>query len=130
MPWWAVAYVIVYAGIGVVAAWDDYLGRRPTWALAELLATALGSLFVVTIWRQDLQWVLGKAVFPLFVGVLTWEITSAVHDLRSAQPDPALSANDDRTLNWIAAALSLALVAPALAAGAVLSWRALTVSAA
>jgi hypothetical protein len=130
MPWWALVYVLIYAGIGVAAAIDDYRsGEGLSWALGELLATALGSLFVLAFWRQSLQVDLGKAVLPLFVGVLIWEIVSAVHDLTTVEPDPELSAAADRSAKRLGVVLGSLFVAPALAAGAVLSWRAIMASA-
>ena len=126
MPWWALGYVIIYAGIGVAAAIDEYRsGNGLGWAVGELLATALGSLFVWALWQRSLQSGLGNAVVPLFVGVLVWEIVSAAHDLSAQQPNPEPSTAADRTARRLGVLLALLLVAPALAAGALLCWRAL-----
>jgi hypothetical protein len=131
LPWWALVYLLIYAGIGIAAAIDDFrTGDEIGWAVGELLATALGSLFVVALWREGLQLSLGKAVLPLFVGALVWEIVSAVHDLSMAKPDPALSAPADRAANRLGVAIATLIVTPALAAGAWLSWRAFLGSAA
>ncbi|MEZ0332525.1 MAG: hypothetical protein ACAI18_00845 [Gemmatimonadales bacterium] len=126
MPWWALGYVILYAGIGVAAAIDEYRsGNGLGWAVGELLATVLGSLFVWALWHRSLQSGLGKAVLPLFVGVLVWEIVSAAHDLSAEQPNGELSPAADRAAHRLGVLLALLLVAPALAAGAWLCWRAL-----
>lgn len=131
LPLWALAYLFVYVGIGIAAAIDDHRsGKGPSWAVGELLATALGALFVVALWRQSLQANLGKAVVPLFVGVLVWEIVSAVHDLSIIEPDPKLSSAADRAANRLGVIIATLVVVPALAAGAVLSWRVIVASAA
>ena len=131
LPWWALVYLLIYAGVGIAAAIDDYRsGGRLSWGVGELAATGLGSLFVVALWNQDLQSSLGKAVLPLFVGALTWETVSAVHDLRNPEPDPELSAAANRTTDRVGVGLSALVVIPALAAGAVLSWRSIVAPAA
>ena len=129
MPWWALLYVVLYVIIGVAAAIDDYRSAKGvSWALAELLATALGSLFVVALWREQLQVGLGRTVLPLVIGVAIWEVVSARHDLSSLKPDSGLSAEADRTATRLGILLGILLVIPALAAGTVLSWRAMVSS--
>ena len=131
MPWWPLLYVVVYAGIGLAAAIDDYRsGKGVSWALGELLATAVASAFVVALWREDLRLALGRAVVPLFVGALIWEVVSARDDLSSLERDASLSTDADRTANRLGVLLGIMLVAPALVSGAVLSWRAMVSSAA
>jgi hypothetical protein len=130
LPWWALLYLVIYAGLGIAAAIDDSRnGGRLSWALGELVATALGSLFVVALWQESLQLSLGKAVLPLFAGVLLWEIVSAVHDLRNIEPDPELSTASNIAVNRLGVALATLTVAPAIAAGAVLSWRVMAAAA-
>jgi hypothetical protein len=125
LPWWVLTYLFVYMAIGIAAAVQDYRSNnRVGWAAGEILSTALGSLFVLALWRESLQQDLGKAVVPLFVGALAWEVVSAAHDFSSTEPDPELSPEANRAAERIGVALSFLLVAPALIAGAVLSWRA------
>jgi hypothetical protein len=127
LPWWALLYLVIYGSIGIAAAIDDYRrGERLSWALGELVATALGSLFVVALWQESLQLSLGKAVLPLFAGVLVWEIVSAVHDWKDAESDPELSVASNIAVNRLGVALAALIVAPAIAAGAILSWRVIT----
>lgn len=124
LPWWVLLYLVIYAGIGIAAAVDDCRrSERLSWAFGELLATALGSLLVVALWQESLRLTLGKAVLPLFAGVLLWEIVAAVHDLKNVEPDPELSAASNIAANRLGVALATLMVAPAIAAGAVLSWR-------
>jgi hypothetical protein len=125
LPWWALVYLVGYAAVGIAASRDDYRKGRGLWAVGELLATALGVLFVVALWYPGLQAQMGKAVVPLFVGALVWEVVSAAHDLAHVEPDPELPAATDRFAQRLGVVLAAMLVTPALAAGALLSWGAI-----
>ncbi len=89
MPWWAIAYVIVLAGVGVIGVLDDLNEGEPAWYVALGVASALFSLiFVVAWWHAHLAASLGKHVLPMLLASVAFNIMSFKEDLRKMKTDP------------------------------------------
>jgi O-antigen/teichoic acid export membrane protein len=125
VPWWAILYLILLGLTGLFAAREDFRGGKSGWAIAEVLSTALAATFIIAVWHPGGRTSLGPAVVPLFLAFLTWETVSAVHDIKNAEFDVALTTRKNAIGKWVGVAMGLLLLAPAVVAGGYLAWHAL-----
>ncbi|MFH1116705.1 MAG: hypothetical protein V1792_22545 [Pseudomonadota bacterium] len=89
MPWWAVAYVIVLAGVGVIGVIDDLNEGEPAWYVALGVTAALFSMiFVVAWWHERAAAALGKHVLPMLILSSAFTVKSLKDDLRKMRSDP------------------------------------------
>jgi len=89
MPWWAVAYVIVLAGVGVIKVVEDLKEGEPAWYVALGVASVLFCLiFVIAWWHAHLAATLGKHVVPMLMATVAFNIMSFKEDLRKTKSDP------------------------------------------
>ncbi len=108
MPWWAIAYVIVLAGVGVMGVMDDLKEGEPAWYIALGVAAALFCMiFVVAWWDARLAATLGKHVVPMLILSTTFTIKSLKDDLRKMRSDPNYVSPKD---SWIPVAAVIVVV--------------------
>jgi hypothetical protein len=118
-------YLVVLGVAGVATAFAYLRTGEPFWyAAAEVVATFALLWFVLADAYPGLRPAARWIVPVVFLTVVAWEIGSALRDLRRMTPDPTLSARANGRVAVVAAAVTLALLAPALFAGARLSMRA------
>ena len=99
MPWWALAYVIVLAGVGVIGVLDDLKEGEAAWHIALGVSSVLFCLiFVIAWWRVNLAYCLGKLVLPMLMASVGYNIMTATEDLRALKLDPDYASRGTR---WI-----------------------------
>lgn len=99
MPWWALAYVVVLAGVGVIGILDDLNEGKAAWHIVMGVASALFCvIFIIAWWRVNLAACLGKLVLPMLMVSVAFNIMSATEDLRAMKLDPEYASRQNR---WI-----------------------------
>ncbi|MDQ7781817.1 MAG: hypothetical protein RDU20_02995 [Desulfomonilaceae bacterium] len=125
MPWWAFAYVIVLAGVGVIGVIDDLRQEEPPWYIALGVASALFTLiFVVAWWHAPLAEALGKHVLPMLLAAVAFYTISAKEDLRKLKSDPEYAAQRHAWIPVSAVILVVIIQIPAYYCAVGLSVRA------
>ena len=88
MPWWAVAYIIVLAGVGVIGVLDDLKEGEEVWYVVLAIASVLVCVVFVVAWfHGDLATFLGKLVLPMLLVSVAFNIMSTTEDLRKMKLD-------------------------------------------
>lgn len=120
MPWWVIAYAILFALVGVAGAFDELrCGDGRLGFLAQLVSTGVSLMLLYAYFESGLSTRLGALVIPAFVGALTYEIYAAVKDLRNVTPDKDLSS----PTNQVIRAAAILFVLPPHIVGGILSVR-------
>ena len=122
MAWWAIAYCVVLLAWSVAALVDDRSSGRPWMYLAwGAFSSLCAPVLVVAYSVPRMANAAGLWAPLLFATAVSFEITSACVDVRSLRDGP----EEDGTAVKLGFLAALALYAPALYLGAVVSLRSL-----
>ena len=129
MPWWAAAYMALYATLSVAVAIVDVRGRREgRWRIAlDVLTAAILLAFAASWWHTQLVSPLGRWAGVLLVLVVGWDVYSISRDIAAVEPDPGATPRENARAEWAGIVVTACLMAPvyALAVGSVVkAWRA------
>jgi hypothetical protein len=106
MPWWAIIYLVVFAGLCVAAVWDDDRdGRSVPFLVCSVLSHSIIVYLFIAFWRPALIDSFGISLAIAFVLAIGWQIFQTIADLRSLRHDPDLSAGERRVIPPLAVVL-------------------------
>jgi uncharacterized membrane protein YfcA len=125
MPWWAVAYIIVLAGVGVIGVLDDLKEGEEVWYVVLAIASVLFCVVFVIAWfHADLAAFLGKLVLPMLLLSVAFNLMSATEDLRKMKLDTEFASRGSRWIPGAAIMIVTLLDLPAYYCAVGLSVRA------
>jgi cytochrome bd-type quinol oxidase subunit 2 len=82
MPWWAIIYLVVFAGLCVAAVWDDDRdGRSMPFLLCSVLAHSTIVYLFIAFWQPALVGPFGIVLATAFVLAIGWHVFQTVADL-------------------------------------------------
>src|SRR5678816_1765583 len=103
MPWWSVAYLILFITLCCGGLYLDLRLPEAVWyTLADAVSAACSIRAILAFWSPGLAAALGGFLFVTTGFALIWDCFSLEHDLKSELPDPELSAVENRTIDLIA----------------------------
>ncbi|MDQ3516825.1 MAG: hypothetical protein M3466_00285, partial [Gemmatimonadota bacterium] len=117
IPWWAILYIVMFAGIGLISAFTDLRGsKRAFWHVALDVASAAGLiLLMVGRWHQHLVAPLGAWAAAMFAAIVTWDVYSTKLDLSELDHDSELTHRQNEAANWVGILAGGAVAAPGYA---------------
>jgi hypothetical protein len=124
MPWWAILYLVVFAGLCVAAVWDDDReGRSTQFLLCSVLSHSIIVYLFIAFWRPALIGHLGIVLSVAFVLAIGWQIFQMIVDIRTLRQDPDLSAGERQFIPPIAVALVWLIDLPAFVVAGLAAFR-------
>jgi amino acid permease len=125
IPWWAMAYLILLLVWSLFGYREDQRdGGNRFFALAGLILGLGLILFVAGYWDSRITFLVGRWGLPILFFSLIYEFWSGYLDVKSSQPDPELSDEENRISTIIALCCSTLLLLPAYALAAFATLRA------
>ena len=74
MPWWAIAYLVILTVVILISVIKDYFDKRSLpYISGEIISGALGFIFIVGYWKDDLANTISWLVIPLLLFAIAWD---------------------------------------------------------
>jgi hypothetical protein len=125
MPWWAIVYLLVFAGLCAAAVWDDDRdGHSLPFLLCSVLAHSTIIYLFIAFWLPALAAPFGLVAVCLFVLAIAWHIFQMLHDIRGIRGDPDLSPTEQRIIPPIALTVVWLVDLPAFVVSGIAAYRA------
>jgi hypothetical protein len=124
MPWWAIAYLVVFMLATIAGVFDDL--KRPNklrFIGGEILSASFVILFVVGYFQESLGKELGIYVFPMLAIGMTHELMAATRTMAEESKDPNFTKKELVILNNIGLLLANIFIVPGYVFGLMLALR-------
>ena len=122
MPWWAIAYLVILTSVIVISIIKDYYERRGfAYITGEFVSGALGFIFIVGYWMEDLAGLISWLVIPLLVYAIAWDQYALSKMKKSAYPD--LTEQENKDMDKYSRLFAIIFISPCYLAGGLLSYR-------
>ena len=124
MPWWAIAYLVVFILATIAGVFDDL--KRPNklrFIGGEIVSAVFVVLFIVGYFQESLGEELGVYVFPMLVIGVIHELMAANRTLAEESKDPNFTEKELGNLNNIGLLLASILIVPGYVFGLMLGLR-------
>ena len=124
MPWWAIAYLVIFVLATIAGVFDDL--KRPDklrFIGGEIVSAIFVVLFVVGYFQESFGKELGVYVFPmLFVGIVH-ELMAANRTLTEKSKDQKFTEKELIVLNNLGLLLANIFIVPGYVFGLMLGFR-------
>ena len=125
MPWWAIAYLVILTVVILISVIKDYFDKRSLpYISGEIISGALGFIFIVGYWKDDLANTISWLVIPLLLFAIAWDQYALSKMKKSNYPD--LTEQENRDMDRYSKIFAMTFVSPCYLAGALLSYRFVT----
>jgi len=124
MPWWAIAYLVVFILATIVGIFDDL--KRPNklrFIGGEILSVSFVILFVVGYFQEGFGKELGIYVFPMLIIGVVHELMAANRAIVEESKDLNFTKKELVILNNIGLLLANILIVPGYVLGLMLGLR-------
>ena len=122
MPWWAMAYLVILAMVIFVSIIKVFYERRSfAYISGEFVSGALGFIFIVGYWKEDLAGLISWLVIPLLIYAIAWDQYALSKMKKSAYPD--LTEQENKDMDKYSRLFALIFISPCYLAGGLLSYR-------
>ena len=126
LPWWCIAWLVVYWIGVVITVVIDLKDGEPFWFVgASFVASVASTALVFAYWYNDLALMLGYAAVGLTVATIIWDIYEIKTDIRQQDFDELKEDFSQRTLEYFLLGMTLLLYGPAHIFGILVSLRVL-----
>jgi len=122
MPWWAIAYLIVLTVVVVISIVKDYFDKRGfSYIIGEVVSGALGFVFILAYWQQNLAAVIGWLAIPLLLYAIAWDQYALSRMKPSSYQD--LTEQENRDMDRYSKIFAIVFITPCYIAGGLLIYR-------
>ena len=124
MPYWVIAYLIVFGVVAAAGIWDDWRTKRPSWFLAcAVTANVTVAWLFTTYWHSALH-PSGRFIAPVaYLLAMTWELYQAIDDTLDANSDPSISRTQRRTEAAVTLVILAVTCVPAYVVAGISAFR-------
>lgn len=118
MPWWAILYLAVLAGVSSWSLVDDARdGRSWRYLSAEAIACATWLWLFATFFLPERLTAPPLVMRTAFVAALGWSVWQGHRDIQALEPDPELSEGEDAVTNVGGIFVGVLFISPAIVYG-------------
>lgn len=122
MPWWAIAYLVILTVVVLISVVKDYYDHRSVaYMTGEFISGALGFIFILGYWQQQLASLLSWFVIPLLLYAILWDQYALSKMKQSAYPD--LTEQENRDMDRYSKIFAMIFVSPSYIAGGLLAYQ-------
>jgi len=122
MPWWAILYLIILAIVIIISVVKEFIDKRNQLHIfAEFASGALGFLFIIAIWNEQLATMMSWYVIPLLLYTISWDFYALSHMKKSAYKD--LSEQENKDMDRYSKLFAILFVLPCYFSGGLLAYR-------
>jgi hypothetical protein len=122
MPWWAILYLVLLAVTIIISVVKEFIDKRNLLHIfAEFTSGALGFVFVIAIWNEDMHSMIGGLILPLLLYTITWDQFALTNMKKSSYED--LSDQENQDMDRYSKLFAILFVLPCYFAGGLLTYK-------
>ena len=122
MPWWTIAYLVILTIVVIISIVKDYYDNRSlAYIFGELVSGALGFVFIISYWKEDLFSMISWFILPLLLYAIAWDQYALSRMKQSNYPD--LTEQENRDMDRYSKLFAIIFISPCYLAGGLLSYR-------
>ena len=122
MPWWAILYLVILSIVIIISVIKEFIDKKNLIHIFfELTSGALGFIFIIAVWNEDLTSFINWLVFPLLLYTIAWDQYALSQMKKSSYED--LSDQENKDMDRYSKLFAILFVLPCYFSGGLLAYR-------